>query len=130
MRDGRTRRVESGDDAGDFLERNRASLTILKGPAAGSEFPLAQARTLIGRSADAGVRLDDPSVSHEHAAIEIGADGFGVRDLASTNGVRVNGAAVQASDLKHRDRLEIGSCELQYLVESRDGGRSWSLDVA
>jgi pSer/pThr/pTyr-binding forkhead associated (FHA) protein len=130
MRDGLTRRVDAGDDSTDFLERHRASLTVLTGPVAGSEFVLAEARILIGRSAAAGVQLDDPSVSHEHAAIELGPDGFGVRDLASTNGVRVNGAAVEASVLKHGDRLEIGSCELQYVVEPRDGGRTWQLDVA
>lgn len=128
MRDGRTHRVRSDGEARDFLKRNRASLTILKGPAAGSEFSLAEVRTVIGRSAASGIRLDERSVSHEHAAIELGSDGFGVRDLASTNGVRVNGAAVQAGDLAHGDRLEIGGCELQYVVEPRDSGRTWPLD--
>jgi pSer/pThr/pTyr-binding forkhead associated (FHA) protein len=129
MRDGRTRRVQSDGDVEQFLTHNQASLTLLKGPAAGSEFPLTEARTLIGRSSAAGIQLDDRSVSHEHASIELGPEGFGVRDLASTNGVRVNGAAVETSDLKHGDRLEIGGCELQYVVESRGGGRTWQLDV-
>jgi len=129
MRDGRTHRVRSSDEARDFLKRNRASLTILKGPAAGSEYPLSERRTLIGRSAASGIRLDERSVSHEHAAIELGSGGFGVRDLASTNGVRINGAAVEAGDLEHGDRLEIGGCELQYVVEPRGNRRAWQLDV-
>ena len=94
MRDGRTRRVQSDDDQADFLAHNRASLTMLSGPAAGSEYELDQARCLIGRADHATLRLDDRSVSSEHAALEVGPDGFGVRDLASTNGVQVNGADV------------------------------------
>jgi S-DNA-T family DNA segregation ATPase FtsK/SpoIIIE len=128
MRDGRTRRVESHDDDANFLARHRASLTILTGPAAGSEFPLESTRLLIGRSSTAEVRLEDPSVSHEHAAMELGPDGFGIRDLASTNGLRVNGAPVESTDLKHGDRLEIGSCELQYVIEAHTAGRTWQLD--
>ena len=130
MRDGHTRRVQSSDDAGDFLESNRASLTLLNGPAAGSEYELEQARVLIGRSGAAGVLLADRSVSHEHAAIELGSDGFGIRDLASTNGVSVNGARVDACDLKHGDRIAVGECELQYVVEPRGDGRSWKLESA
>jgi S-DNA-T family DNA segregation ATPase FtsK/SpoIIIE len=128
MRDGRTRRVESHDATADFLARHQASLTILTGPAAGTEFPLASARLLIGRAPTADVRLEDPSVSHEHAAIELGSHGFGVRDLASTNGLRVNGAPVESSRLKHGDRIEIGGCELQYVLEDRDAARTWQLD--
>ena len=130
MRDGRTRRVESEGGGAGFLERHHVSLTLLNGPAAGTEFALQAPRVMIGRSASACIALDDPSVSSEHASIELGPDGFGVRDLASTNGVQVNGAAVTASALKHGDRLTIGSCELQYVVETREAGRTWQLDGA
>ncbi len=131
MHDGDTRqvRVDDEDRAGNWLARNRASLILLSGPNAGIEYELDAPRLLIGRSATAGVRLDDPSVSSEHAAIELGSDGFGVRDLASTNGVRVNGAVVLVAELKHSDRIECGECELQYLVEARSG-RTWQIEDA
>jgi len=132
MRDGRTRRVQSDDSSQEFLEHNRASLTLLTGNAAGSEFSLASARYRVGRAEGSDIRLDDPSVSAEHASVELGPDGFGIRDLASTNGVHVNGAAVEACALKHGDRIAIGTCELQYVVEPREGGggRRWQLDVS
>ena len=129
MRDGRTRRVEMDDASPDFLDAHRVSLTLLNGPAAGAEFVLDGRRHLVGRGDAAAVRLDDRSVSSEHAAIELAPDGYGIRDLASTNGVLVNGAVVDVSALKHGDRITIGTCELQYIVESRSEARQWQLDI-
>ncbi len=119
MHDGRTRRVEVKDVGHDedWLAHNRASLTLLTGPAAGSEYELDAPRMLIGRSASADLRLDDSSVSSEHAAIELGCEGFGIRDLASTNGVRVNGAVVLAAELKHGDTIELGEHRFHLLIE-------------
>ena len=131
MHDGRTRRVEVKDVGHDedWLAHNRASLTLLTGPAAGTEYELDAPRMLIGRSASADLRLDDSSVSSEHAAIELGCEGFGIRDLASTNGVRVNGAVVLAAELKHGDRIEVGECHLQYVVAPHSRGRRWKLEA-
>ena len=115
----------------DFLKAHRAALTVLSGPAAGSEYELGATRAVIGRSAKVSIRIEDASVSHEHACIELGVAGFGIRDLGSTNGVRVNGARVAGAALEHGDRVHIGSVELQYVVEeiagSGAGGRVWDL---
>jgi pSer/pThr/pTyr-binding forkhead associated (FHA) protein len=127
MRDGRTRRVHTKNDPTDFLTRNRASLTRIEGPSSGHEFPLDNHRILIGRSPSAGIQLAEPSVSHTHAALELGASGFGIRDLASTNGLRVNGGVVASTVLAHGDRVRIGACELQYVVEPRAAEPRWSL---
>lgn len=122
MHDGRTRRIETRDLARpeDWLAENRASLVVLNGPLAGSEFELLSARILVGRSPAADLRLDDHSVSTEHAAVELQSDGFGIRDLASTNGVKVNGAPSLLSELKHGDRIDIGEVVLHYLVAPRE----------
>lgn len=131
MHDGRTRKVDSiePERLEPFLTLHRASLTILRGPAAGTEHLLERKRAILGRSPEVEIQIDDPSVSSEHVAFELGADGFGVRDLASTNGVEVNGAKILAADLKHGDRLALGECELQYIVEDRaPQSKSWSLE--
>lgn len=130
MRDGRTRRVASSRDPREFLTRHRASLTRIDGAASGAEHELDGARVLIGRSRSAGIQLDERSVSHEHASIELGACGFAIRDLASTNGLRINGEPVDSSPLEHGDRIQIGSCELQYVLEPRTVQRSWRLRTA
>ena len=65
----------------------------------------------------------------EHAAFEVCETGFGVRDLASTNGVRVNGKEVLSAVLEHGDRVRLGDCELQYVVETRERPvKAWSVD--
>ena len=51
------------------------------------------------------LRLDipihgDPYVSRRHAEIVRVASGWGIRDLASTNGTRVNGVAVEGSEVR------------------------------
>jgi pSer/pThr/pTyr-binding forkhead associated (FHA) protein len=74
----------------------------------------------VGRGDGADVVIEHDSVSHEHAAFELFDGGFRVRDLGSTNGVRVNGAKVSVADLKHGDRVELGSLALRYVVEKRE----------
>ncbi len=131
MQDFRTRKVEAlePERRESFLRRHRASLTVLRGPAAGTEYSLEAKRTILGRSPSVEVRIDDPSISSEHVAFELDAEGFGIRDLASTNGVRLNGAEILASALKHGDRIALGDCELQYVVEHRDPQvRSWQVE--
>ena len=133
MHDGRTRRVDSIDPGQtvDFLESNCASLTMISGPASGTEYALEGARSIAGRSKKAEIQIDDPSVSSEHAAFELDANGFGVRDLASTNGVLVNDQEVLSSALQHGDRIRLGDCEMQYVVVERARSpKAWSLEEA
>jgi pSer/pThr/pTyr-binding forkhead associated (FHA) protein len=131
MHDGRTRKVDSVEPERThaFLETHRASVTILRGPAAGTEFELDGRRTIVGRGATAQIQIDDASISSEHAAFEIDGNGFGIRDLASTNHVLVNGAEVLSSSLKHGDRVQLGECELQFVLEDRTPPtRTWTVE--
>jgi len=131
VNDGRTKKVEmeSADRRGDFLARHCATLTMISGPAAGMEWTLVGARSVAGRSPKATIELEDGSVSMEHAVFELIESGFSVRDLASTNGVRVNGKPVLSSGLEHGDRIRLGDCELQYVVEDRpEASTAWSVE--
>ena len=131
MHDGQTRRVEAPkpERTHRFLAQNQASITIIRGPSAGMEFSLESRRAIIGRSPETEIHIDDQSISSEHAVLELDSEGFGIRDLASTNGVQLNGTAVLASVLKHGDRIQIGECELQYVVEERSSPlKTWSVD--
>ena len=66
-------------------------------------------RFVIGRSArDADLPLRDPNVSRQHAMIERLPGGFVIVDMASTNGVLVNGVRVTRAPIRGGDRLEIG----------------------
>jgi hypothetical protein len=79
------------------------------------EFDLAKGATLIGRSAECHVTIEDPLVSRQHARIVIGGDDAVVEDLGSRNGVKVNGQAIKGTArLKDGDRLRIGTQELVF----------------
>jgi len=70
-------------------------------------------RILVGRAANADLRLDDPQVSRLHARIEMRDDGVHVEDLGSRNGTRVDGANVAGSRcLRVDDEIEIGAASI------------------
>jgi len=122
MRDGQTRRLEKQPEGGaeEFLASYRAALVILSGAAAGSEYSLDESRVTIGRGPGVDLAFDDEGMSREHVAIEFFEAGYRLRDLGSTNGVRVNGSSVSACELKHGDRFDLGGHRFQYVVEERE----------
>jgi hypothetical protein len=69
----------------------------------------------IGRSRDCDIVLEDSGASRRHAEIRPHADGWAVRDLDSTNGVRVNGRRTNGvQPLREGDRVEIGSTKIVF----------------
>ncbi|MCA9539675.1 MAG: FHA domain-containing protein [Myxococcales bacterium] len=68
---------------------------ILEQRRTGRRFTLA-ASTLVGRSSNCTLVLDEPEVSSQHAALFFGERGWAVRDLGSRNGTALQGAAVLA----------------------------------
>jgi pSer/pThr/pTyr-binding forkhead associated (FHA) protein len=130
MDDGRTRRVErtaTGGGGQQFLSRYQAAVVMTSGDAAGSEFALEQETVVIGRGPGVDVAFDDSSLSRKHAALELTQDGFRLRDLGSTNGMVVNGSAVDVADLKHGDRFELGTVSFQYVLRERSRTQTYVL---
>src|SRR5262245_10133559 len=84
------------------------------GPQMGERFPLGEGPLVLGRDADCGARLDDPSVSRQHARVEPDGGGFVVTDLGSTNGVTVNRRPVEHAPLRDGDYLGLGRCILRF----------------
>jgi hypothetical protein len=76
-------------------------------------FPIEQGWTRIGRSANADIRLDHPSVSRRHALIvsEL-PDALRVLDDRSLNGVFLNGDLVEWGRLSDGDELAVGRYRL------------------
>jgi hypothetical protein len=72
---------------------------------------------VLGRSRECDVVLDDAGVSRRHAEIRPGADGWTVRDLGSTNGVRLNARTLRGTQpLQLGDRLQLGTTEIVFEV--------------
>jgi pSer/pThr/pTyr-binding forkhead associated (FHA) protein len=79
---------------------------------------------LVGRHPDCDVRLDSQKVSRRHCCIaQVNGDVI-VRDLGSTNGIRINGQVVQECRLKPGDELAIGN--VRFRVERDDNERAKS----
>lgn len=79
------------------------------------EFVLEQERVTIGRNSRNDIVLNEPVVSGEHAALQLGPEGAVITDLSSTNGTYVNGERVKKSPLRHNDVIGIGNHELRYV---------------
>lgn len=89
-------------------------LSIIKGPQAGSSFPLGGSTITIGRDPANSIFLNDMTVSRSHARVTISATGATVEDLGSLNGTWVDGAIVNAAPLHDGSSLQIGTFTLVY----------------
>jgi hypothetical protein len=80
-------------------------------------FRIERGWTRIGRSPNADLRLDDPSVSRRHALVVAEPDKpLRVLDDRSLNGVFLNGETVEFGPLHDGDELAIGHYSL-YVLE-------------
>jgi predicted component of type VI protein secretion system len=64
---------------------------------------------LIGRHPECDIQIDSRKVSRRHCCIAQVEDFLIVRDLGSTNGIRINGARVVEGRLKNGDEVTIGN---------------------
>ena len=87
------------------------------GAAAERIVPLSRGVTVVGRGAEADLRLPDTGVSRAHAEVHLEGDRVRVVDLASTNGTLVNGRRVAEAELSDGDRLDIGATALIYRAD-------------
>lgn len=79
------------------------------------ELDLRPGVTLLGRSSECHITIEDPLVSRQHARIDVDGGHVTVRDLESRNGVKVNGVPVrEAVALTHGDRIRIGTQEFVF----------------
>jgi len=79
----------------------------------GTEYPLAQPETTLGRAPASTIRLDDHKVSTNHAVIRLEGTAVIFQDLNSTNGSFINEARVTGSrPLQPGDQLRVGDTVL------------------
>ncbi len=64
---------------------------------------------LLGREPECDIQFDSRKVSRRHCCIAQVGDHLLVRDLGSTNGIRINGVRVLEGYLKSGDELTIGN---------------------
>src|SRR3546814_20200350 len=72
----------------------------------GRSFTLEQPR-LVGRNAEADIRIDDPSFADRHARLDLRGDDIILRDLGSAAGTLVNGEPMRDALLRPGDQAEV-----------------------
>jgi FHA domain/zinc-ribbon domain len=95
--------------------RGPALVVRAGGGRAGESFDLAGLRTLIGRSPDCHVFLDDVTVSRKHAEVVHEGEEYEIRDLGSLNGTFVNKKRIESAELEDDDEVQIGKYRLTFL---------------
>jgi hypothetical protein len=111
--------VEAGDEPDATV-----AAAALRGPAlvvrsgggmTGQVFQPGEGTTLIGRSPECEIFLDDVTVSRRHAEVQRSDDTFTIRDLGSLNGTYVNRKRIESAVLEDDDEVQIGKYRLTFL---------------
>ena len=104
------------DELDDIRVEGPALVVRSGGGRAGETFTPQGDRTMIGRSPDCPVFLDDVTVSRRHAVL-VERDGrWFVEDQGSLNGTFVNRRRVESAELSDGDELQIGKYRLTFLA--------------
>ena len=97
------------------LETRAATLTCVAGADEGHVYPIAFLDTSMGRGDEVDVRLHDRTVSRRHARLLHRGLSYFVEDLATTNGIYVNGRRVKDTQrLDTGDIVELGHTVLRF----------------
>lgn len=100
------------------LPTGSALLVVHRGPGEGAEYALSPAvgTVSIGRAPEAGIFLDDVTVSRHHAEVRYGAGGWSIRDAGSLNGTYVNRVRAEDQHLHGGDEVQIGKFRFVFLL--------------
>lgn len=109
--------VESPDEL-PVADALRGPVLVVRsgGGRAGEVFEQIAPRTLIGRSPECDVFLDDVTVSRRHAELLREGEQVTIRDLGSLNGTFVNRRRIEETVLEDDDELQIGKYRLTFLL--------------
>ncbi len=107
--------------------RPQARLIVQFGNDRGREFPLSDRSVAVGRSLDADIVLNDPSVSRRHFEIHYRDARWVLKDLGSVNGTRVGGQRIQGEIvLEEGAQIEAGQTLLAF---TGDAEKTRALEV-
>lgn len=102
------------------LPSGHALLIVRRGYEDGSRFLLDADLTSVGRHPNAGILLDDVTVSRRHAEFVRTGTTFVVRDLASLNGTYYQGHRIDEVILEDGADVQIGKFKLTFYASKAD----------
>ncbi len=90
-------------------------ILIMNGDRAGEQVELKPPKITIGRELDNDISLLVVGMSRYHAELELKPPSWILRDLGSTNGIKVNGSKIKHHySVRDGDEIEIGRIKLKY----------------
>jgi diguanylate cyclase (GGDEF)-like protein len=107
--------IEEVIDAQLTGEQPSACLIVISGGDIGDQHRIKINQTLIGRSINADIQVNDDSASRDHALILKDRTGYRVADNESKNGCYINDKKVDESYLHDGDLLRIGNTIFKFL---------------
>ncbi len=98
----------------------KCSLVVMTpGKSQGKVIPLKLSEFLIGRDPECHLRPATAIVSKRHCALQVRGGALFIRDLNSTNGTTVNGAAITGEkELHNGDRFQVGPLVFAVQIEA------------
>ena len=92
----------------------------------GERHPLAAPGLVVGRGAEADLRINDPGISRRHARFQVRADAGGttvsVLDLGSTNGTLLDGRQVDSATVTDGATVRVGSTDITVRIGAAQAG--------
>lgn len=107
--------IEEFQDPQTGGEQPSACLIVISGGNIGDQHRIRINQTLIGRSINADIQVNDDSASRDHALIIKDRKGYRVADNESKNGCYINEKKVGECYLKDGDLLRIGNTIFKFL---------------
>jgi serine/threonine-protein kinase len=113
---------------GDASTVREVALTVVEGPDAGAACAFSRpGRFIVGRGHTADFRLrNDSSIGRMHFLVEIDPPACRVSDMASRNGILLNGKRVLSADLNDGDVIVCGETTLRVAVRAASVGAEGS----
>ena len=101
------------------LDRQVATLFVLRGADAGLRIPLTKDSVTLGRTIEADLVFHDEQISRRHCMIQrvADSDAYVLVDLQSTNGTFLNDRPVTRCELKDGDKIFLGTTVLKFMLE-------------
>jgi len=92
-----------------------AGLVVMYGDELGKVYKPKTSSAVIGRASECDIRVDQESVSRNHASIVNTGKAILVRDLGSTNGTYVNDLPIEEHVLHDSDHIKVGRTIFKFL---------------
>ncbi|MEZ4466562.1 MAG: FHA domain-containing protein [bacterium] len=99
-----------------LTDEQKGRLVVVSSNLAGETYGLDRRELIVGRTDENDIVVNHRSISRNHAKIIFRDDAFTIIDLASSNGVKVNGEVYGTASLVKGDIVELGQVKMRYVA--------------